>query len=79
MAASKRDFLQEEFNIGTGRKMRQADLILKLTKELRGTLNLSDMLPADYEHISELLNRSDLYKDTVRPDSTAGREDMKTR
>ena len=66
MGASKRDFLQEEFNIGTGRKMRQAELILKLAEAHLILLNLSDMLPADYERISELLNTSDLYKDTVR-------------
>ncbi len=66
MGASKRDFLQEEFNIGTGRKIRQAELILKLAEAHLILLNLSDMLPADYERISELLNTSDLYKDTVR-------------
>jgi hypothetical protein len=66
MGASKRDFLQEEFNIGSGRKMRQAELILKLAEAHLILLNLSDMQPEDYERISELLNTSDLYKDTVR-------------
>ncbi len=66
MGASKRDFLQEEFNIGTGRKMRQAELILKLAEAHLILLNLSDMLPADYERISELLKAADLYKGAVR-------------
>lgn len=66
MGASKRDFLQEEFNIGIARQMRQADLINKLSEALRIQLNLSDMLPVDYERISELLNDSDLYKDYIR-------------
>jgi hypothetical protein len=66
MGASKRDFLQEEFNIGTGRRMRQAELTIKLAEAHLILLNLSDMLPEDYKRISELLNTSDLYKDTVR-------------
>ncbi|HEX7412829.1 MAG TPA: hypothetical protein VF411_02205 [Bacteroidia bacterium] len=46
--------------------MRQTDLILKLTEELRILLNLSDILQEDYERISGHLKATDLYKDSVR-------------